>query len=280
MVKLLTKPYQQFQTRVGAQYVADAYGVLANVAVGTDIVDLMESGALPLPSNPQAVDNLTATADPAVGNDNTQDYGPGSLWLNASNNRVWVCESAATGAALWALSGVVPGAGVLPSGMLTYFGGGAQSFADAGVIYRYQSTTGTGNGNDTTEDTLQTFSLPASSLDIAGRTLQIVASGSLANNSHSKTARLYFGASIVATTGAQTGANIGWQLQLQVQKAASNSQIGFYSPIVGTTHGGISLPQAGTETDTGAITIKVTGQTGTAAANDVVLNSLVIEALN
>jgi hypothetical protein len=280
MVKLLAKPYQQFQTRNGTQYVADAYGVLASVLVGTDIVDLIDSGALPLPGNPQSVDNLAATADPTASNDNTQDYGPGSLWLNTTSNRAWLCESASTGAAVWVLNGVVPGVGIEPSSMLTYFGGGTQSFADAGVIFRYQSLTGTGNGNDTTEDTLTTFSLPASSLDVAGRTLQITASGSLANNAHSKTARLYFGSSITSTTGAQTGANVGWQLQLQVQKIASNSQIGFYSPIVGTTHGGISLPLTGTETDTSAITIKVTGQTGTAAANDVMLNSLVIEALN
>lgn len=280
MVKLLAKPYQQFQTRTGTQYAADAYGVLANVAIGTDIADLMDSGALPLPANPQSIANLTATTDPTVSNDNTQDYGPGSVWLNTTGNRIWVCESASTGAAVWALGGVVPGVGIEPSSMLTYFGSGTQSFADAGVIYRYQSITGTGNGNDTTEDTLTTFSLPASSLDIAGRTLQLTASGSLANNAHSKTARLYFGSSIVATTAAQTGANVGWQLILQVQKVASNSQLGFYSPIIGTTHGGISLPITGTETDSNAITIKVTGQTGTAAASDVVLNSLVIEALN
>jgi hypothetical protein len=280
MVKLLAKPYQQFQTRIGTQYTADAYGVLANVSVGTDIVDLMESGALPLPANPLAIDNLTATADPTVSNDNTQDYASGSMWLNATAGRAWICQSAATGAAIWVLDGVVPGVGIEPSSMLTYFGSGTQSFADAGIVYRYQSTTGSGNGNDTTEDTLTTFSLPANSLDVAGRTLQISASGLLANNAHSKTARLYFGASIVATTAAQTGANVGWQLILQVQKVASNSQLGFYSPIVGTTHGGISLPLPGTETDTSAITIKVTGQTGTAAANDVVLNSLLIEALN
>ncbi len=280
MVKLLAKPYQQFQTRAGTQYAADAYGVLANVALGSDIVDLIESGALPLPGNPQSVDNLSATADPAVSNDNTQDYGPGGIWLNITGNRAWICQSAATGAAVWVLAGVVPGVGVEPSSMLTYFGGGTQSFANTGIIFRYQSVTGTGNGNDTTEDTLSTFALPAGSLDVAGRTLEITASGSFANNAHSKTAKLYFGSSIVATTGAQTGANIGWQVSLQVQKTASNSQLGFYSPIIGTAHGGISLPISGTETDTNAITIKVTGQTGTAAASDVVLNSLLIEALN
>jgi hypothetical protein len=147
----------------------------------------------------------------------------------------------------------------LPAGLQTLFGSGGSSFAEAGILTRYQSITGVGNTNDTTEDTLFTFALPANAFDIAGRTLQITAAGSLATNAHSKTAKLYFGSSIVATTGAQTG---------------------FYSPIVGTTHGGISLPIAGTETDTAAITIKVTGQTGTAAANDVVLNSLIIEALN
>lgn len=162
----------------------------------------------------------------------------------------------------------------------TAFGSGGSSFLEAGILTRYQSLTGAGNTNDTTEDTLFTFALPANSFDIAGRTLQITASGSLANNAHSKTAKLYFGTSIVATTGAQTGANVGWELQLQVQKVATGSQLGFYSPIIGTTHGGVSLPVAGTEIDTAAITIKVTGQTGTAAAADVVLNSLIIEALN
>lgn len=280
MVKLLAKPYQQFQTRVGTNYIADAYGVLANIPVGTDIVDLIESGALPLPANPQSVNNFSAITDPTSANDNTQDYGPGGLWLNITANRLWVCQSAGTNAAVWILGGVVPGVGVEPSSMLTVFGGGAQSFASAGIIARYQSVTGTGNGNDITEDTLFTFSLPANSLDVAGRALSITASGAFANNAHSKTARLYFGTSITATTGTITSANAGWQLSLSVQKVSGNVQLGFYSPIVGTTHGGISLPLTGSENDAGAIAIRVTGQAGTAAASDVVLNSLLIEALN
>jgi len=51
MVKLLAKPYQQFETRSGTRYIANAYGVLADVTIGSDIVDVIESGALPLPSS-------------------------------------------------------------------------------------------------------------------------------------------------------------------------------------------------------------------------------------
>jgi hypothetical protein len=47
------------------------------------------------------VSNYVATADPVAGNDNTQGYGIGSQWLNTSNNNLWECVSASTGAAVW-----------------------------------------------------------------------------------------------------------------------------------------------------------------------------------
>jgi len=46
-------------------------------------------------------DNLAATADPTVSNDNTQGYGIGSLWVRTSTHRIYVCVDAATGAAVW-----------------------------------------------------------------------------------------------------------------------------------------------------------------------------------
>lgn len=45
--------------------------------------------------------NFAATGNPGVGNDGVHGYGPGSLWLLPSTGVLWVCKSAATGAASW-----------------------------------------------------------------------------------------------------------------------------------------------------------------------------------
>lgn len=42
-----------------------------------------------------------ATAAPGVGDDIVDGYGPGSLWLNATSNIAYICESNAAGAAVW-----------------------------------------------------------------------------------------------------------------------------------------------------------------------------------
>jgi len=42
-----------------------------------------------------------ATTNPTVTNDNTQGYAPGSLWLNNSTGRVFLCVGNSTGAAVW-----------------------------------------------------------------------------------------------------------------------------------------------------------------------------------
>mgnify|MGYP000046336425 CR=1 FL=1 len=42
-----------------------------------------------------------ATTNPIVTNDSSQGYAPGSLWLNTSTSRVFVCVSSNAGAAVW-----------------------------------------------------------------------------------------------------------------------------------------------------------------------------------
>lgn len=42
-----------------------------------------------------------ATTAPGVGDDVADGYGPGSLWLNATSNIAYICESASAGAAVW-----------------------------------------------------------------------------------------------------------------------------------------------------------------------------------
>lgn len=65
------------------------------------------SGTYPNPTvskingQPAIQSNLTATTNPAVGNDGTQGYAVGSIWQNANTGKVWIARSVATGAAVW-----------------------------------------------------------------------------------------------------------------------------------------------------------------------------------
>lgn len=160
---------------------------------------------------------------------------------------------------------------------LTQFGAGGATFRNGGNIYTNQSASGILSANTTSENTLDTYSLPANSLDVPGRQLSISAFGSFGNTTHSKTVKLYFGSELISS-GAQT-ITTGWSLSMVVQKDAANSQIIGAQNVSGSVHGGCTT-QSGAETDTAAITIKVTGQTGTAATGDVVLNGWQITGLN
>jgi hypothetical protein len=83
----------------GTTYTVDA-NLFVSVTSQVDAIALQAMGFSPVATGRN---NFTAASDPAVGNDNTQDYGPGSLWINtaASPGRAWVCVNAATSAAVW-----------------------------------------------------------------------------------------------------------------------------------------------------------------------------------
>ncbi len=153
--------------------------------------------------------------------------------------------------------------------------GGGASLNPNGNIFVFAGSVG--NGADTTEDVLKSFSLPANALDVVGRAVYIYAWGTYANNTNTKAAKLYFGATSIA---AASGNNTSWALEMVVIKSAANAQKINSQNITGTTHGG-TTSAAGAETDTAAITIKVTGQDTTSAnANAIVLNGLYVNFMN
>jgi len=45
--------------------------------------------------------NLTATTDPTVNNDDAENYSENSVWLNVNTNKAFFCADPATGAAVW-----------------------------------------------------------------------------------------------------------------------------------------------------------------------------------
>ncbi len=156
---------------------------------------------------------------------------------------------------------------------------GTGTLLPMGNISTQLSATGIGNGADSSEDTLFTFSLPASSFDIAGRGLAFLAFGKLAANSDTKTTRARFGSSIAYTSGGLTLSGVSWFLRGSIWKTGASTQQSLFEGQFGTT---ILAPQteAGSETDTGAITVKVTGQSGSSQANDVVANGLILTFMN
>jgi len=67
-------------------------------------IDLTTSVSGYLPEAHGGVGGLNktdATTNPSITNDGTQGYAPGSLWLNVSSDRVFVCVDNSTGAAIW-----------------------------------------------------------------------------------------------------------------------------------------------------------------------------------
>jgi len=146
----------------------------------------------------------------------------------------------------------------------------------AGQITAQLSATGT--GADTTEDTLQTFTLPANTLDANGRCVRIRAWGTYGATATNKTIRLYFGVAIYNSTAlAQNGTS--WILEAEVYKTGSNTQTSWATILAGNSDPGAQV-NTPNQTDSSGIVIKVTGQNGTANANDIVCNGMSVLMIN
>jgi len=147
-----------------------------------------------------------------------------------------------------------------------------------GRMPTYRATSTVGTGNDTTEDTLQTYSIPGSTLK-PGMRVRITAFGQFAANGNTKTVKAYFGAAggwVWAASAAYNG--LPWRAVAEIEITAANTQS--YSSSGGPS-GQTPSVQAGTatETDTSAIVVKVTGQNGTASTNDVTCQGMIVEIL-
>ncbi len=155
-------------------------------------------------------------------------------------------------------------------------GNGGSTVNPEGVL----SVNITSNGNTavTTEEILMSYSLPAKTLSATKKGLKIRVWGTTAANTDNKTMKLYFGSVVITTPLAATN-NKNWELELEVYKSGTNTQVVFGNGQVDTTVV-TPLVTTGTETDTGAITIKATGTAGTANANDIVAKGLIVEYLS
>lgn len=157
-------------------------------------------------------------------------------------------------------------------------GGGSDTFIPGGVIN--VDTTDGATGANTTETDLITYTFPATSLSTNGDYVKVKAFGITGANANTKTMRLYFGTTVIASNDITTAPNNGdWVLEGTVVRTGSNTQESTAHGIVGSTQQTHSH-SAHTETDSSSITIKVTGENAVATASDITAKGLVIEFEN
>jgi hypothetical protein len=300
-ITLLTAaPYMAIETASANRYTADAFGMITGVPIGHDLMDLVAAGAVVLGYGPVGRNNVTATVDPVATNDNTQDYFPGSIWVNSTNGRAWTCVTSGTGTATWALA-VVPGVGIEPATNLEQFGGSTATMLSEGNIYRLVPSTPTNPASTGNDNVLANYALPANAFDgIGNRMLFISATGTFAANANTKEIKLWIGATTatvgsaivggtcICDSGASAANGAQWELNTNVAKygaANSNTQRAFGSAvIIGAAHSGFgsgasALPQNLTLTENAVINISVTGN-ATTTATDIALIELNINAMN
>jgi hypothetical protein len=141
------------------------------------------------------------------------------------------------------------------------------------------NTTSAGNGADTTEDNLMTYSVPASTLGTNNDVLEFHAFGTTANNADTKTIRAYFGATKLIDSGSLVLTNGSWEIRGKVIRTGATAQIAVAAIDTNSAAvlGAFNTYTTPAETLANAITLKFTGQAGTANANDIVQTGLVVE---
>lgn len=134
--------------------------------------------------------------------------------------------------------------------------------------------TNVGNVGSGTDD-LQTYTIPANTLNISGRTIRIKAWGSTANNANAKTVTLEFGGQTVMTQ-ALTASIVGtWRIDCEIIKTGASTQKIFAELLQLATIIQKQTATAGTQIDTAGIIVKCTG---TATSNDdIVQEGLIVE---
>src|SRR5215472_6217045 len=134
-----------------------------------------------------------------------------------------------------------------------------------GITPLYSTFSSVGNGADTTEDTLQTYVVPASTLVNVGDRFRIELFGTLAASADTKTIRVRLNAgTAIATYAASAAGQTTWALWVSIAKTGPNAQSATGQSL-GSSNSSNANGTTTSITDTSPITITVTGQNSTTA---------------
>jgi hypothetical protein len=138
----------------------------------------------------------------------------------------------------------------------------------------------TATGANMNETDLQTFTLPTNLFDAIGRGIRFKMWGTTGADANAKTVRVYFGVGnkIYDSTGV-TANNGSWMVMGEIYKIGVNNQASWTTGIFINSWPSTDVQQ-NSQTESGTIILKVTGQNGAAVANDIVCQGMTIEVLN
>lgn len=136
-------------------------------------------------------------------------------------------------------------------------------------------STGDVANSGTSETDLKTCALPAALLARTGDSVRVRVWGTAANNGNSKTYRLYFGATVIMTFNT-SATNQVWEDIGEISRTGAATQIavGFQNQPISGYQGFASTTPA--ETLSGAVTVKMTGQSGT-GSSDITAKNMSVE---
>lgn len=147
----------------------------------------------------------------------------------------------------------------------------------------YLTGASVGNGADTTEDLLQSFTIPANTLGAVGDTIHVVAGGSFAASTDSKTANIRFGGisgNLLGTCTGSAAGTVSWYLEAWITKTGTTAQsFSTVGTVINATTGGT---KSGTTVldETNTIQLVVTGKNATnSVANSVTCQFMFVELL-
>lgn len=103
----------------------------------------------------------------------------------------------------------------------TVIGATTSVMPNIGVANVQTSSSGVGNGADTTDDTLFTYSLPTNSMSANGKSVRAIATGHFATNGNTKQVKFWFAGTAVADSGALTLSNTDWVCTIDVVRIDS-----------------------------------------------------------
>lgn len=199
--------------------------------------------------------------------------GSGVLHAGAdagTGNTVWV------GGALF--MGDTINADTITAHLVTQWAGGSISFLQSGGrITGSPQLTPAGTPANTTETTLQTYTIPGNLIGTVKQSVRIRAWGSYLGNADSKRVRLYFGASEVYDTVTLNLVSSGnWIIDAEVFLIASGVQNSIANAVFGQSASTAPQIAVCSETQGNPIVIKVTGQNGTGTLNNIICNGMTI----
>jgi hypothetical protein len=202
-----------------------------------------------------------------------------SINVPNANSTLAQAKSATTNQFLAAMS--AQGVFTAAQPAFTDLSGNLAASQQATTLHIFGSVAGAANSG-TTETTLDTYTMPANTL-AAGKAIEITAAGTLANNADVKTVKLYVGGTVISTPVPSTGATASWAIHIAtVIGVTSTTQTAYArSAYVNSSNeaANVNVFSAPTETLSGSIIIKITGQSGT-GSNDVFLRNFAVKLLN